>query len=137
MATTTISTVKVADLALPFTDSGLFTRRVLLDTDIEAYVARFGSLPESDRFGYELAYYVGGPILSYDGEGDLCADVDDTDEVVLRELLGDALCAACANQTPDFAYYVAYQINGEIGDCADVHCDECGAVIYPGGSCES
>lgn len=133
---TTMTTVRVADLALPFEERGLFTRRVLLDSDVAAYVARFDRLPAHDRFGYEIAYYVGGPMLSYDPEGNLCVDVDATDGVVLRELLGDALCAGCASAAPDFAYYVAYQINGEIGDCEAVHCDECGAVIVAGGGCD-
>lgn len=138
MATMTISTVRVHDMPRPFADGGVLTRRVLLDDDIAAYTKRFGGpLPQTDTFGYEMAYFVGAPILSYNDAHELCVDVDDTGEVVLRELTGTVLCGDCASKTPDFAYYVAYQINGEVGDCDRVFCEDCGRIIYHGGSCES
>lgn len=110
-------------------------RRTLVQADLPAILAdRNGTLPMHDLFGYEMAYYVATPeltdVLGDDGEFGFVLDADG--DPVAEALTGTVLCGRCAATSGDEMFYVALQINGEIGDCEDVYCDDCGQTIYVG-----
>ena len=108
----------------------VFTRRVILDTDIPGILEILGtdSLPVRDQFGYEMAYYVAEPVY-----GELeTVEVDYLGEPMTRQLTGDVLCGKCAAHAGDAAYYIGYQINGELYDVESLYCDDCGEKIYDG-----
>lgn len=107
---------------------GAFGRRVLLAQDVSDWlIARDRTfLPVCDTFGYEMAYF---PVtLTYSIAGELL--IDDEGEPMVRQFTGDVLCGECAAKFSDDAYYIAYQINGEIGDMDKVYCADCGEPIY-------
>jgi hypothetical protein len=122
---------------------GTFLRRIILASDVEEYCAAMGvtSLPRVDRFGYEIAYFVGK--LSEDDFATFAAavDADTYDGGPISEPLvninfdGDVLCGDCAGKfgsmsQPLEVLYVTYQINGEVGDAETVFCDHCSFAIY-------
>lgn len=137
----TYTAINVNDLKPAYDDFyGVFTRRILLQDDVFAYreATKRDDLPYFDRFGYEMAYFVvtleqhskwiyedDDSVTEY-----VTIEVDDQGEPFVREMTGDVLCGHCAGFARDEAYYIAYQINGEVGDEESVRCSDCGEYVY-------
>lgn len=136
----TYQTIDVQDLKPAYDSYGNFSRRVLLQDDIFAYrdAAKRNSLPNRDAFGYEMAYFVATvekrSSWIYQDDDSVTEystiEVDGYGDPFVREMTGDVLCGYCAGFARDEAYFVGYQINGEIGDEENVYCADCGEVIY-------
>lgn len=137
----TYSSINITDLKPAYDDFyGIFNRRILLQDDVIKYrnETKKDILPRWDRFGYEIAYLVATVEQHskwvYEDDDSVTEyvtiEIDDQGEPFVRELTGDVLCGYCAGFARDEAYYVAYQINGEVGDEETVHCSDCGEVIY-------
>jgi hypothetical protein len=115
---------------------GHFNRRVLTHGDIKRFIRRESdartvatNLPKWDLWGYAIAYYVGTPAtVGYSSQWTGFVD----GEIAVRDLTGDVLCGDCVATMVDpwEVVYVAYQINGEVGDMETVYCCHCNTAIY-------